>query len=250
MINEFLQYLQYEKNYSSHTVLSYRNDLNQFCIFLQTEQQLFNPDSISALQIQQWILSLLENKISARTLSRKISTLKSFWHFLQRRGLTKQNPTLKIVLPKTNKALPAFFKQKEMEAALDETFLPDNFEALRNHTIIATFYATGIRRSELINIKDTDIDLNEGTLKVTGKRNKQRIIPISKQFCSTIENYLQKRNKEITDRSDFLFIKNDGQPLYAKMVYNIVNNTMTDFGSLQKNRPHVIRHTFATGLLN
>ena len=250
MINEFLQYLQYEKNYSSHTVLSYRTDLCQFCLFLQIEQSLFNPDSISASQIQQWVLFLLENKISARTLSRKISTLKSFWHFLLGRGLTKQNPTLKIILPKTNKALPAFFKQKEMEAALDDAFLPDNFEALRNHTIIATFYMTGIRRSELVDIKDVDVDLSEGTIKVTGKRNKQRIIPISKQFCLKIEQYITKRNNEITDRSNYLFVRQNGQPLYPKMVYNIITGAMSGFGSLHKKSPHVLRHTFATGLLN
>lgn len=250
MIKEFLQYLQYEKNYSSHTVLSYHTDLIQFCDFLQIDENQFNPGEINAQRIQQWVLVLMSDKLSARTLSRKISTLKSLWHFLLTRGYAQQNPTLKIILPKTNKPLPAFFKQTEMETALDETFLPDNLEALRDHLIIEMFYLTGIRLSELISIKDTDIDLTEGNLRVIGKRNKQRIIPISKDFCIKLNHYIRKRNNEVETFSAELFVRSNGKKLYPKMVYNLVHNTMSQVSSLHKRSPHVLRHTFATGILN
>lgn len=250
MINEFLQYLQYEKNYSSHTVLSYHTDLIQFCSFLQVEEDQFTPASVEAKQIQQWVLSLMSSDISARTLSRKISTLRSFWRFLLTRGYTQKNPTLKIILPKTNKPLPAFFKQTEMETALDETFLPENFEALRNHLILEMFYLTGIRLSELISIKDNDLDLAEGNLRVVGKRNKQRIIPVSKDFCLKIEQYIRIRNEQIKIQAPFLFVRENGKKLYPNMVYNLVHNAMSQVSSLSKTSPHVLRHTFATGLLN
>ena len=250
MINEFLQYLQYEKNYSSHTVLSYHTDLLQFCTFLDTDPAQFDPKTISSVQIQQWVLLLMSGKISARTLSRKISTLKSFWRFLLIRNKTINNPTLKIILPKTKKPLPAFFKESEMSTVLDNPFIPDNFEMVRNQLILTVFYVTGIRLMELINIKDADIDLTEGYLRVTGKRNKQRIIPIGKTICSGIECYITLRNKEVETFVQNLFVRKNGLEMYPKMVYKLVHETMSEFSSLHKKSPHVLRHTFATGLLN
>ncbi len=250
MINEFLQYLQYEKNYSSHTVLSYHTDLIQFCNFLETDADKFNPTLIEAQQIQQWVLALMASELSARTLSRKISTLRSFWRFLLIRGYATKNPTIKIILPKTNKPLPLFFKQREMEIVLSEKFRPDNFNATRNHLIIETFYLTGIRLSELIGIKDTDVDLAEGNLRVIGKRNKERIIPFSKEFSIKIEHYIHMRNEQITAITPYLFVRENGKKLYPYMVYNLIHNTMSQISSLSRKSPHVLRHTFATGLLN
>ena len=250
MMNEFLQYIQYEKNYSSHTVLSYHTDLLQFCEFLQIPPEQLAPSTICSQQIQQWVLSLMSADLSARSLSRKISTLKSFWRFLLTRGYVTSNPTLKIILPKTKKPLPAFFKVNEMSAVLDTTFTPDNFEAMRDQLIITLFYLTGIRLSELINIKDTDIDLNEGNLRVTGKRNKQRIIPIDKSLGSIIEHYLKLRNEETQSVGSFLFVRKNGLKLYPKKVYNLVHNSMSQVSSLYKRSPHVLRHTFATAMLN
>lgn len=251
MIDEFLQYIQYEKNYSSHTVLSYHKDLSQFCEFLQLEEVQFKPDKVDVNDIRQWILSLMSAGDSARTISRKISTLKSFWRFLRVKGYVLQNPTSKIILPKTNKPLPAFFKEKEMDAALDETFLPDSFEAVRNHLILELFYLTGIRLSELIGIRDVDVDLAGGSLKVTGKRNKQRIVPLSMEFCRKLQNYITERDDIFDDREDGrLFVLSSGKKLYPKMLYNLVHNTMSQFSNASKKSPHVLRHTFATGLLN
>jgi integrase/recombinase XerC len=250
MMNEFLQYLQYEKNYSSHTVLSYHTDLLQFSCFLQITPEQFNPTEINSQQIQQWVLSLMSEKTSARTLSRKISTLKSFWRFLLTRRYATNNPTLKIILPKTKKPLPAFFKENEMTSVLDNTFTPDSFEPVRDQLILELFYMTGIRLSELINIQDMDVDLHEGNLRVIGKRNKQRIIPIGKALCESINHYINLRNEAIGSFSSYLFLRKNGLKMYPKMVYNLVHNSMSQVSSLHKRSPHVLRHTFATGMLN
>ncbi|MEI8087950.1 MAG: tyrosine-type recombinase/integrase [Paludibacter sp.] len=250
MVNEFLQYLQYEKNYSSHTVLSYHTDLLQFCAFLEILPEQFAPSEVKPQQIQQWVLSLMTDEMSARTLSRKISTLKSLWRFLLKRGLTSSNPTLKIVLPKTKKPLPAFFKDSEMDSILDNAFLPKGFEPERNQLILSIFYQTGIRLAELMNITDGDVDLIEGNIRVTGKRNKQRIIPISKPLCTDIERYIITRNKSVESIVTNLFVLVNGKKTYPKMLYNLVHNNMSQVSSLHKRSPHVLRHTFATSMLN
>lgn len=250
MINEFLQYIQYEKNYSSHTVLSYQNDLLQFVDFIACDPADFRPAEISPSVFQQWILELMNHKVSARTISRKISTLRSFWHFLLVRNLAINNPTLKIVLPKTNKPLPAFFKKSEMECVLDDTFLTEDFKTLQEYTIIKLFYLTGIRLSELIGLRDVDVDFSNKSIKVTGKRNKQRIIPLSDDFCSQMLNFMNIRDISIQKVDNFLFLLPSGKKLYPKYVYALVHNTMSDVSSMRKNSPHVLRHTFATTLLN
>lgn len=250
MINKFLQYLQYEKNYSSHTVLSYHTDLLQFCQFLSVDPSDFNPAGIEHTHIQQWVLSLVSDKISASSLSRKISSLKSFWRFMLINGYTDRNPTLKIILPKTKKTLPVFFRENEMEAVLDKTFLPDDFSRVRDRLIIEMFYSTGIRLSELLNIKDKDVDLHSQSLKVLGKRNKERIIPLSDDFCGEIKKYIQCRNESVTVVDNYLFVRENGKKLYPKLIYNLVHNSMSGVSSLHKQSPHVLRHTFATSVLN
>lgn len=250
MMNEFLQYLQYEKNYSSHTVLSYHTDLLQFSTFLDIAPEKLDPVTVTSQQIQQWVLALMNEKLSARSLSRKISTLKSFWHFLLVRGYVTGNPTLKILLPKTKKPLPAFFKEKEMINALDDSFLPDSFEPVRDQLILTVFYVTGIRLSELINIKDADVDMVSGSLKVTGKRNKQRVIPFDSLLSDDIGRYVSLRNKEVGNFEPYLFVRKTGAKMYPKMVYRLVHAAMSEVSSLHKRSPHVLRHTFATGMLN
>jgi integrase/recombinase XerC len=250
MMNEFLQYLQYEKNYSSHTVLSYHSDLLQFCRFLILSPEQLNPTEITSQQIQQWILALMNEGLTARSLSRKISTLKSFWHFLLAREYVTHNPTLKIILPKTKKPLPAFFKEKEMNNLLENPFIPNNFEPVRDRLIVETFYVTGIRLSELINLKDTDVDLAEGSLRVIGKRNKQRIIPFDISLTHDIERYIALRNEEVDPIEPYLFVRKNGQKMYPKLVYRMVHTSMSEVSSIHKRSPHVLRHTFATSLLN
>jgi integrase/recombinase XerC len=251
MISEFLQYLQYEKNYSSHTVLSYRAGIESFIEFQQLNPDNFTPNTISATHIQQWVLFLMQdNNNSPRTIAQKISTLKSFWRFLLQRGYAKKNPLLKIVLPKTKKPIPTFFKHKEMEAVLDDTFLPNDFERVRDRLVLELFYATGMRLSELLNIEDSDVYLNEGSLKVLGKRNKERIIPLSKELCRDIERYIELRNESVELIDKNLFVRKNGKKPYPKLIYNIVHAKMSEVSSQQKRSPHVLRHTFATAMLN
>lgn len=250
MMNEFLQYLRYEKNYSSHTVLSYHTDLLQFVDFLEISPGQFDPDKITPQQIQRWILSLSSANISARSLSRKISTLKSFWRFMLVRKYASKNPMLKIVLPKTKKPLPAFFKESEMQEVLSNPYIPENFEAIRDRLILTVFYTTGIRLSELMNIKDEDIDLAEATLRVIGKRNKERLIPVGKDLCEDVERYILVRDQEVEKLDRYLFLRENGKKMYPKLLYAIVHNSMSEVSSLHKRSPHVLRHTFATGMLN
>lgn len=253
MINRFLQYMQYEKNYSSHTVLSYHTDLLQFCKFLEVSPDEFNPNSVSSQVIQQWILNLLDEKNSSRTISRKISTLKSFWRFLLLQGITDENPTKKIILPKTNKPLPAFYKENEMDAVLslsDDADGAGDFEEVRNRMIINLLYQTGLRVSELISLKDSDVDFSERKLKVIGKRNKERIIPLGKNLCEDLKTYQDIRDQNVERVSDYLFTRKNGAGMYSKAIYNIVKDTMSSVSTLHKQSPHTLRHTFATTLLN
>ena len=250
MINEFLQYLQYEKNYSSHTVLSYHNDLMQFCDFMQQKPEEFRADAVESTHLQQWVLLLMSEGLKAASVSRKISTLKSFWRFLLRRSYVASNPVSGVLLPKSAKALPSFFKDNEMALALDETFLTEDFESVRNHLIVFMLYATGMRRSELLMLTDADFDLEAGSVKVLGKRNKQRIIPVGAELSCKIKHYIDIRNKEVEGVPECFFVRSNAKKLYPEMVYKIVQQFMLPFGSLPKKSPHVLRHTFATGILN
>ena len=249
-IHEFLQYLQYERNYSDHTVAAYKNDLSQFCDHVGCTADSFDPRLVAADDIQQWILSLMDGGESSRSIARKISSLKSYWKFLLRYGRADKNPTLKIVLPKTKKVLPAFFKENEMNMALAGQAAPDDFEGMRNRLIIETFYSTGIRCSELLNLKDADVNLQRKSMRVLGKRNKERIIPLLPELCADIERYLQLRDAEVGRVDDNLFVRANGKRMYPKLIYNIVHESMSEVSSLYKRSPHVLRHTFATAVLN
>jgi integrase/recombinase XerC len=250
MINNFLQYLQYEKNYSSHTVLSYHTDLSQFCDFLQITPEKFSVQQISPTIIQQWVLTMMSDKISAKSISRKIATLKSFWRYLIQYKLAEKNPTLKIILPKTKKALPAFYKQKEVDNALHSYEGLNGFKQVRDGMIIRLFYETGIRVSELIGLADKDFNFSSKELRVIGKRNKQRIIPLGDGICEQIKVYQGARNENLELFTDKIFVRENGEPLYSRIVYNIVHNKMSQNATLHKQSPHVLRHTFATTLLN
>lgn len=251
MIDDFLQYLQYEKNYSPHTVLSYRTDLLQFCHFLETAPEDFSPAGVTSAAIEHWILALMNEQVSARSISRKISTLKSFWHFLLLRGMVDKNPTTKLLLPKTKKPLPAFYKQQEMEAALsEERAMGTGFEPIRNAMIIDLLYETGMRVSELVSLKDRDIDFESRQVLLKGKGNKERIVPLGGEICEKLTAYQTLRNETIERQNDSLFVRKNGLPMYRQGVYNVVHREMSEVSTLHKQSPHVLRHTFATTLLN
>jgi integrase/recombinase XerC len=255
MIALFIKYLQYEKNYSSHTVLSYNNDLNEFADFVKEIVGDFNPLKIDHKIIRQWIVALMEAGMSPRSVNRKISTLKSFYKFLIKRNYLSYNPVKKINSLKTEKNLPLFFKESEVEKALTETEQSDDdksteFELCRNHLIIAMFYETGFRLSELIEIKDTDVDLSNKSIRVLGKRNKERVVPFGNKLYSDIIKYKEIRNKEQNQTVTHFFTRKNGEKMYSRLVYQIVHNAMSEQSSLTKRSPHVLRHTFATAILN
>lgn len=250
MINRFLQYIQYEKNFSSHTVLSYHTDLLQFCNFLEISPEQFNPSEVSAQHIQQWILNLLDNGVSERSMSRKISALKSFWQFLLRQGLASENPTKKIILPKTNKPLPSFYKKSEMDLVLRDEARVGGFETIRNLLIIDMLYQTGLRVSEIISLGDKDVDSAAKQLRVVGKRNKERIIPLGQGLIEDIKSYQKLRDTEVDAVAEALFVRKNGEPMYSKAIYNIIKDNMSTVSTLRKQSPHNLRHTFATTLLN
>ena len=251
LIEEFIQYLRYEKNYSTHTVVAYECDLSQFLEYVERQFGVTDPTLLDSDMLRSWMVCLLEGGMTARSVNRKLSSLKTFWHYLQRAGTVSANPFKKVVPPKTTKPLPVFLKEAEMDELLNKDILDeDDFPQIRDKLIIDLFYSTGMRLSELIGLTDETLDLNSCTLKVTGKRDKQRLIPFGSELKSSISQYLKIRNEQIERNSNRLLVRNDGSPLYPQMVYRMVHQKLTEVGTLTKNSPHVLRHTFATTLLN
>ena len=251
LIEEFIQYLRYEKNYSTHTVVAYECDLSQFLEYVERQFGVTDPTLLDSDMLRSWMVCLLEGGMTARSVNRKLSSLKTFWHYLQRTGAVSANPFKKVVPPKTTKPLPVFLKEAEMDELLNKDILDeDDFPQIRDKLIIDLFYSTGMRLSELIGLTDETLDLNSCTLKVTGKRDKQRLIPFGSELKSSISQYLKIRNEQIERNSNRLLVRNDGSPLYPQMVYRMVHQKLTEVGTLTKNSPHVLRHTFATTLLN
>ena len=247
----FLQYLQIEKRYSPHTVRSYLNDLEQFYRFLISLGLPEDPVAVTSHDIRAWIVSMLDNNYSAISVHRKISCLRVFYRYLRKEGIVKNDPLEKVVLPKRKKTLPVFIEEEAINKLLDNFSFGDDFAGIRNRTIIELLYITGIRRAELIGLRDSDVDLTEGSLKVTGKRNKQRIIPIVNAFIKRLEEYLRVRNENVeTISNGWFFITDKGNKLYDKYVYNTVNSYLAMVTTIEKKSPHVLRHTFATHMLN
>ena len=251
---KFIQYLRYEKNYSSLTEVSYLKDLSQFETFVTQEQEREEWDIllIDRDLIRIWISELMESGLSARTVNRKLSSLKSFFKYLKRMGVIEQNPTEKVSAPKIAKKLPTFANDKELGKVLDDALAySDDFRGCRDQFIIELLYLTGIRRAELIALKDSDIDFSTCTLRVTGKRNKQRIIPFSDATKAKLQQYIETRDTEVANKSSsFLFVKENGEPLYPRLVYSIVNRQLSDIQTLSRKSPHTLRHSFATEMLN
>jgi len=251
LIEQFIQYLRYEKNYSTHTVVAYECDLKQFLEYVEHQFGVTDPKVLDSDMLRSWMVNLLEGEMTARSVNRKLSSLKTFWHYLQRTGTVSANPFKKVVPPKTSKPLPVFLKETEMDMLLNKDVLDeDNFPQVRDRLIIDLFYSTGMRLSELIGLTDETLDLNGCTLKVTGKRDKQRLIPFGPELKGSISQYIKVRNEQIERNSDHLLVRNDGTPLYPQMVYRMVHQKLMEVGTLTKNSPHVLRHTFATTLLN
>ncbi|REJ81184.1 MAG: tyrosine recombinase XerC [Bacteroidetes bacterium] len=248
-IQRFIQYIQFEKRFSVHTVKAYENDLGQFKDYIVQTYETEEVAEVSHGMIRSWIVSLMDQGISSRTVNRKITSLKSFFRFLLRKNEISLNPMLKVQSPKTSKRLPVFVDQDKMELLFEKVDFGEGFEAQRDHLLLEFLYATGMRLSELIGLKESSIDQYQSQIKVLGKRNKERIIPFTKKLQSSIREYLQEKKKMFPGEDSF-FVTDNGKPLYPKLVYRIVTKRLSAVTTLDKKSPHVLRHTFATHMLN
>jgi integrase/recombinase XerC len=247
----FLQYLRFEKRYSPHTIRSYGNDLNQFGAYLTDNFPDIDYSEISSHHVRGWIVYMMETGMDPASIHRKISCLRVFFRWLRREELVDNNPVDGIVLPKRKKVLPVFVAEEAMDNLLDNDYFSDDFTGLRNRTIIEMIYLTGIRRAELIGLKVGDIDFQDSTIRVTGKRNKQRIIPLTLPFVRSLREYLAIRNEiSCKQNENHLFLTEKGNKLYDKSVYNIVRDYLNMVTTNEKKSPHILRHTFATHMLN
>ncbi|MFN8335099.1 MAG: tyrosine-type recombinase/integrase [Cyclobacteriaceae bacterium] len=257
MIEQFLKYLQYEKRVSAHTSLAYRNDLEQFSKFLSETYDNHPVQDATYGMVRSWIITLVDTKIEASSVNRKIASLKAFYKFLLREQKIEKNPMQKIRVLKTQKRLPSFVKENDIAEVLDhkeykkeKVDWSDSLEDWRRRVILELFYATGIRLSELIGLKENQINLRDRTIKVLGKRNKERVVPFPAGIVSILEGYKKVRNREVEMKNHGLLLVTDsGEPCYPMMVYRVVKQHLKESGS-QKTSPHVLRHTYATHLLN
>jgi integrase/recombinase XerC len=243
-ISQFLDQLKFEKKFSLHTQVAYQNDLKQFSDFLYLEYQIDSIEPIKHLLVRSWIAQFLEKGLNARSVNRKLSTLKSFFKYALREHWIEIDPMAKIQGPKMGKKLPVFMEEKNMQHLLDDVEM-DPTEAL----IIQLFYYTGIRLSELISLKTTSIDFYRQQIKVLGKRNKERIIPITTELTSLLKQHIEE-NQMKKGADEYLFSTKTGKKLYPRYVYDLVKRNLNLVSTLQKKSPHVLRHTFATHLLN
>lgn len=249
-IRDFLKYIENEKRYSKHTLISYKTDLNQFLSFCKNNVKDFNLLTVDNKLIRKWIIFLLENHISTRTVNRKVTTLKSFYKFLYQHQLIKTLPTQKVIVPKMSKKLPHFVGQVAMNKLFDQFDFPKNFEGERDKLILLIFYCTGMRLSELIQLKIQDIDFHYKQLKVLGKRNKERLIPFGKELEEHLKAYIKTRDLVENNDNHYLIITKKGQQAYSKLIYRIVNKYLNIVTTSEKRSPHVLRHSFATQMLN
>jgi integrase/recombinase XerC len=250
-LHAFITYLQLEKNYSPQTLKAYQNDIASFSEFCKTVYHQEEIKDANYPQIRNWIVYLVNEQISNRAINRKISALKAYYKFLLKTQQLTINPLTKHRALKTPKKIEIPFSEKEMETVLNHTVFGEHFEGVRNKLIIELFYATGIRRNELVHIKIEDISLRNGTLKVLGKRNKERIIPILSVLQKPIQEYITLREEVKTETSEnFFFLLKNGNKIYEALVYRIINTYFSAASSKSKKSPHILRHTFATHILN
>jgi integrase/recombinase XerC len=247
LIKNFLDYLIIEKRYSVHTTISYRNDLNQFDLYLSEFYSGIEFHKVEMIHVRSYMVHLLEAKLAKSTVARKVSTIKSLYKFLKKEQLISSSPVQLLETPKLDSRLPVFLKEEEVVNLFEEFKFKNSFSGKRDKMILYFFYQTGIRLSELIGLKD--IDVRNGELKVLGKRNKERIIPLSNNIQPLIDQYLNLK-VELGFKKKYFFVTDKGNKLYEKFVYRKVNHYISIVSSKQKKSPHILRHTFATHMLN
>jgi integrase/recombinase XerC len=251
MTNKFIQYIRDEKRYSEHTVIAYTTDLTQYLEYLSTSYEMTDPAEADYQMIRSWIVQLSQDSITNRSINRKLSTLKSFYRFLIREGTIKANPLSKIINPKISKRLPEFIEKAKMEFLFTEVIFDDTPEGHRDRTILELFYATGIRQAELISLTLDSLDVDRMSLKVKGKRNKERIIPLGPHIVKLLTLFIKEFRilMVINSQNNFIFVTKEGEQIYPRLVNRIVRRYLGLVSSRQKRSPHVLRHTFATHML-
>lgn len=256
-ITDFRDYLSYEKHFSPHTITAYYKDLLQLSAYVKQQFEVDEVKLVNHQMIRSWLVELMNEKTTARSVARKLSTLKTFYKYLLKEGIVENNPLSKVQPPKIEKRLPVFVEEKPMKQLLDSkkgldgeliTF-GDDYKGQRNKLMIMLFYSTGIRLSELIGLKQHDVDFYKQTIKVLGKRNKERIIPITKELATEITSFIETKSGEGMS-TEYLLLTEKGLKLYPRLVYDTVKTYLTKVTSIEKRSPHVLRHTFATHLLN
>ena len=248
-ITSFLEYLHLEKGYSKHTITAYRTDLTRFKYFCESTHGQDDLLVIRYAEVRSWVVSLVNANISNNSINRKVSSLKSFYKFLQKTALRADNPLSKHKALKVAKKVQVPFTAKEIDAVIQNIAKETDFDSLRNKLLIELLYSTGIRRAELINIKGIDINIADRTIRVLGKRNKERFVPILTSVLETLNQFLELKIKSIFN-SEFLLITSKGNKLYETLVYRIINSYFSQVSQKVKKSPHILRHSFATHLLN
>jgi len=249
-IGEFLNYLTFQKRYSRHTILSYQNDLAAFFDFVLLEYNIKEVKEITAPIIRTWLASLKENKASSKTINRKISSLKSFFKYQLRINKITVNPVSTISSLKISRRLPSFIAENDIAVLLKNDFFPADFKGKTDYLIFEILYQTGMRRNELLNLKDSDMNKHSAVIKVLGKGNKERLIPVNNDLIHLIDEYIAEKKRLFSEETKNLLANKNGKPLYPKYVYNIVKNNLSKVSTNERKSPHVLRHSFATHLTN
>lgn len=250
LTDSFLDYLRFERNYSENTLKAYGKDLRQFDAFAEEAGGSDGSEQVTTELIRDWIVSLMDEGITSTTINRKLSTLRAYCKFLLRRNYVSVDPTRKVSGPKKKKALPTFLREEELDRLLDDVAFDEGFKGCRDRMILETFYATGMRRAELIGLDDADVDFSSSLIRVTGKRNKQRLIPFGEELGEQLRRYVDVRNKAVPRCSDAFFVRETGERLSPVIVHGIVKRNLSKVVTVKKRSPHVLRHTFATVMLN
>jgi integrase/recombinase XerC len=250
-VSAFMSFLQYEKRCSNHTLIAYQTDLAQFEAFMKATHEVLDLAVVEGYQIRDWIIELLAQDITPRSIQRKLATLKAFYKYLREKGMISNNPLQKVIPPKSGKRLPSFVQEKQLNQLFEEVDFENDYKGRRNRLILELLYTTGMRRSELIDLQVKQIDVANEMIIVTGKRSKQRIIPLLPNVLTSLQSFLLLRLQQFpTAAHDNLFLSDKGKPINPKVLYNMVHQYLSLITSIEKRGPHTIRHSFATHLLD
>jgi integrase/recombinase XerC len=249
-VSSFLSFLQFEKRFSQHTLIAYKTDLEQFTDFSGNQFQVNDLEEVQSVQVRTWLANLRDEGISPRSINRKISSLKSFYKYMMRQGAVPSSPLTTLSGPKSGKKLPSWVDAGQMDALLDRSFYPEDWDGLTAHLAIMVLYETGLRRSELVGLKQTQVDFHNKSIRVLGKGHKERILPVRPVLLAAIKNYMQEKQEANHDGAGVLLVRKDGKPVTAPWVYTTVKRYLSLVTTQDKKSPHVLRHSFATHLTN